>query len=264
MKSNIYRTMSQAFTGCAYLFLYVPLLLVFLYSFAQLGEGLSAGLTTQWYADLLSSADIRQAFVTSILLAGLSAIPATILGTFLAYGLSAMRTRQRSAASYLIYLPIITPSIIFGIADMIFFNYINRYTGLLQAGLPTMILAHITFELPYVALLVYAKLRTIDPQLIDAIHDLYGNQGKVLRHLLLPVLSPTLLGGFLLVFTLSLDDLVISFFTAGPSSVTVPIYIYGAIAKKGVTPEINAIASILVLASVAIALAGTVMRKEVK
>ncbi|MEY2342661.1 ABC transporter permease [Acidithiobacillus sp. IBUN Pt1247-S3] len=263
-RSTVYRS-SMGLAWITYIFLYGPLVLVFLYSFVHSGtDGLSGGFTTQWYTAAIGSASIRSAFLTSLLLASGSAIIATGLGALLAYGLQRVTEKARSRASYLVYLPIIMPSIIFGISDMIFFHVINRYTGLLQAGLPTMIIAHVTFELPYTALLVYSKLRAMDPELLHAVHDLYGNTWQALRYLFLPILTPTLIGGFLLVFTLSLDDLVISFFTAGPASVTIPIYLYGAIAKKGVTPEINAIASILVLASIAISLAGTIMRRETK
>lgn len=248
-----------------YIFLYGPLLLIFVYSFVRSGsEGLNSGFTARWYAAAINSPSIASAFENSILLASGSAITATILGTFLAYGLQRASGISRSRASYLVYLPIIMPSIIFGIADMMFFHIIYLNTGFLQAGLGTMIIAHVTFELPYIALLAYSKLRSMDPDLSHAVSDLYGNAWKTFRHLLLPILTPTLIGGFLLVFTLSLDDLVISFFTAGPASVTIPIYLYGAIAKKGVTPEINAIASILVLASIAISLAGTIVRRETK
>lgn len=263
MKTKAYVRSSMAVAWLTFAFLYGPLAVVFLLSFVRSGSvGLSGGLTTYWYSAAVSSASVRSAFVTSVSLASTSAIIATVLGTLLAYGLKTLTSRSRSHASYLVYLPIIMPSIIFGIADMIFFNIINRYSGLLKAGLATMIIAHVTFELPYIALLVYAKLRAMDPDLLNAVHDLYGNTWKAIRHLFIPILMPTLVGGFLLVFTLSLDDLVISFFTAGPASVTVPIYLYGAIAKKGVTPEINAIASILVLASIVISLAGTLIRRE--
>ncbi|WP_308389437.1 ABC transporter permease [Acidithiobacillus sp. AMEEHan] len=248
-----------------YIFLYGPLILVFWYSFLRSGTaGINSGFTAHWYTAAVDSATVREAFLNSITLACGSAIIATVLGTVLAYGLQRGSERARAGASYLIYLPIIMPSIIFGIADMIFFHFIYLGTGLLQAGLWTMVIAHVTFELPYVALLVYSKLRSLDPDLLLAVNDLYGNGRKALLHLFIPILTPTLIGSFLLVFTLSLDDLVISFFTAGPESVTIPIYLYGAIAKKGVTPEINAIASILVLASIAISLAGTIIRRETR
>lgn len=262
---SLYLNGSIGIAWFTYIFLYGPLAIIFLYSFAKSEIcGLSGGMTDHWYALIAHSATIRSAFLTSLLLAGGSALIATFLGALLGYGLHQMTSRHRSIVSYLVYLPIIMPSIIFGIADMIFFNIINKNTGLLRAGLETMIIAHVTFELPYIALLVYSTLRSMDPELRHAVHDLYGDTKQAMRYLFLPLLGPTLLGGFLLVFTLSLDDLVISFFTAGPASVTVPIYIYGAIAKKGVTPEINAIASILVLASITISLIGTILRKDNK
>lgn len=148
--------------------------------------------------------------------------------------------------SLVIYTPIIMPSLVFGISELIFFNLVHSATGLLGAGLQTMIIAHITFQLPYVALTVYARLAGLDTYLFDAANDLYADSFKSFFHLIIPVVQPAIIGGFLLGVTLSIDDFTISFFTAGPGSVTLPIYIYSAIARKGISPEINALGTLMI------------------
>jgi len=139
----------------------------------------------------------------------------------------------------------VMPDIIFGIAEMIFFIAIDERLGILGPGLGTMIIAHVTFQVPFVALLVNARLLALDPQLFEASQDLYASPWQRARFFLLPVLSPAIVSSFLLALTLSIDDFVISFFTAGPESTTLPIYIWSAI-KKGVTPEVNAIATLMI------------------
>ncbi|HUW80643.1 MAG TPA: ABC transporter permease subunit, partial [Acidocella sp.] len=133
-------------------------------------------------------------------------------------------------------------------------NFVHGYTGLLSAGLLTMGIAHVTFQAPYVALVVYARLAGLDPNLFEASQDLYANAFKSFVFLTVPVVRPALIGGFLLAITLSIDDFTISFFTTGPGSVTLPIYIYGAIARKGSSPEIDALGSLMIATVIGVAL----------
>jgi spermidine/putrescine transport system permease protein len=147
------------------------------------------------------------------------------------------------------------PSLVFGISELIFFNFVHSYTGLLAAGLGTMMIAHITFQVPYVALTVFARLAGLDPNLFEASHDLYANGIKSFFFLIVPVVQPAIIGGFLLGITLSIDDFTISFFTSGPGSVTLPIYIYGAIARKGISPEINALGTLMIGTVIVLAVA---------
>jgi len=188
-----------------------------------------------------------------------SAIVSTALGTLLGYGLCRFRNRRATGLlanipSLIIYTPIIMPSLVFGISELTFFNFVHGATGLLGAGLQTMIIAHITFQVPYVTLTVFARLAGLDPYLFDAAHDLYADGVKSFFHLIVPVVQPAIIGGFLLGITLSIDDFTISFFTSGPGSVTLPIYIYSAIARKGITPEINAIGTLMISTIIALAL----------
>jgi spermidine/putrescine transport system permease protein len=238
-----------------YVLLYTPLALVAYYS-------LTPHAASEWhgYQILFADTNVFAAVRRSLVLALGSAFTSTVLGTLLGYGLHRFRNRHATGwlshgPSLIIYTPIIMPSIVFGIAELIFFNLVHNATGLLAAGLQTMIIAHITFQVPYVALTVVARLAGLDPNLFDAANDLYADAVKSFLHLTLPVVRPAIIGGFLLGITLSIDDFTISFFTAGPGSVTLPIYIYSAIARKGVTPEINAIGTLVIVTVIVLALA---------
>ena len=232
-----------------YALLYTPLALVAFYSFAP--EPNQAGHSLHAYRVLVHDGAVFTALQRSLILAIGSATTSTALGTLLGYGLCRFRAPNAKGVlanmpSLIIYTPIIMPGLVFGISELIFFNFVHSTTGLLGAGLQTMIIAHITFQVPYVALTVYARLAGLDPYLFDAANDLYADGIKSFFHLIVPVVQPAIIGGFLLGITLSIDDFTISFFTAGPGSVTLPIYIYGAIARKGISPEINALGTLMI------------------
>lgn len=241
-----------------YLLLYAPLAIIGIFSFApSLGH---AGPNLAGYSDLFADPQVMAALRRSLTLAIGSASLGTLLGTLMGFGLSRFRPAKGGGMwvgtipSLIIYLPIIMPSLVFGLSEMIFFNFVNQHTGMLSAGLLTMGIAHVTFQSPYVALVVYARLSGLDRHLFEASHDLYANGFKSFLYLTVPVVRPALIGGFLLAITLSIDDFTISFFTAGPGSVTLPIYIYGAIARKGASPEIDAIGSLMIGTVIGVAL----------
>ena len=175
------------------------------------------------------------------------------------FGLYRFRDRRANGLlaampSLIIYTPIIMPSLVFGISELIFFNFVHQATGLLAAGLLTMGIAHVTFQAPYVALVVFARLSGLDANLFEASHDLYADGWRSFIHLTIPITRPALIGGFLLAFTLSIDDFTISYFTAGPGSTTLPIYIFSAVARKGVSPDINALATLMIATVIGVGL----------
>lgn len=240
-----------------YVLLYAPLVLIAVFSFAPAPGGTHPGL--QWYVQLLHAPDVLAAFRRSLTLAIGSSILGTILGTLMGFGLSRFRSRARTGfaaaiPALIIYTPIIMPSLVFGISELIFFNLVHRATGLLAAGLLTMGIAHVTFQAPYVALVVFARMAGLDPNLFEASHDLYANARQSFLSLTIPVIRPAIIGGFLLAFTLSIDDFTISYFTAGPGSTTLPIYIYSAVARKGIAPDINALATLMIATVIGIGL----------
>ncbi|HQT44067.1 MAG TPA: ABC transporter permease [Halothiobacillus sp.] len=241
-----------------YVLLYAPLAIIGIFSFApSLGH---SGPNIAGYSQLFGDPQVMAALRRSLTLAIGSASLGTLLGTLMGFGLSRFRPAKGGGVwvgtipSLIIYLPIIMPSLVFGLSEMIFFNFVNQHTGMLSAGLLTMGIAHVTFQSPYVALVVYARLSGLDKHLFEASHDLYANGFKSFIYLTVPVVLPALIGGFLLAITLSIDDFTISFFTAGPGSVTLPIYIYGAIARKGASPEIDAIGSLMIGTVIGVAL----------
>jgi len=260
MSANLARPVRRALLLSSlpvYVLLYAPLTLIAIFSFAPAPGGTSAG--WHWYADLLHAPDVLAALRRSLILAIGSSIIGTMLGTLMGFGLSRFRARNRTGfaaalPSLIIYTPIIMPSLVFGISELIFFNLMHKATGLFAAGLLTMGIAHVTFQAPYVALVVFARMSGLDPNLFEASHDLYADGRQSFLHLTIPVIRPAIVGGFLLAFTLSIDDFTISYFTAGPGSTTLPIYIYSAIARKGISPDINSLATLMIATVIGIGL----------
>ncbi|TFH88016.1 ABC transporter permease [Billgrantia azerbaijanica] len=243
------RTLKRGLTAFWWLtlaFLYLPLAVVVLFSFNASNSAANfTDVSLRWYYRLLGNEEILSAFANSMVLAIVSSVVALVVGCLIGYGMYRHRHRKLGWLIVLIYLPIVLPDIVFGISEMAFFVQVHRLTGFLQPGLSTMIIAHVTFQIPFVALIVYSRFVGLDPTLFEAAKDLYATPIKRVVHFMLPTIKPALISAFFLSFTLSVDDFVISFFTAGPESATLPIYIWGAI-KKGVSPEINAIATLMI------------------
>ncbi len=238
--------------------LYLPLLAVAVLSFNRSRFGVGwQGFTIDWYARVLHDEVVMRSAWNTLLLAVGSTALSTLLGTMLALGIARYRWPRRieHALATLIHLPIVTPDIIFAAALVVAFRALRALTGLFELGLETMIIAHVTFQISFVALVVRARLETIGPEIEEAARDLYAGTFDLVTKILLPLIRPGIVAGALLAFTLSLDDFVISFFTSGPDSVTLPIYIFSSL-KRGISPEIHAISTIIftVTAMLAVAL----------
>lgn len=246
MRKRTFRRGLAGFWWFTLAFLYLPLAVVVLFSFNASNSAANfTGVSLRWYRRLLGNAEILAAFSNSMVLAIVSSAVALVIGCLIGYGMYRHRHRKLGWLIVLIYLPLVLPDIVFGISEMAFFVQIHRLTGLLNPGLGTMIIAHVTFQIPFVALIVYSRFVGLDPTLFEAAKDLYATPIKRVVHFMLPTIKPALISAFFLSFTLSIDDFVISFFTSGPESATLPIYIWGAI-KKGLSPEINAIATLMI------------------
>jgi len=244
------------------LFLYAPLAVVVFYSFNSINSSARfAGFSLKWYRQLFGNEAILDAMANTVVLAVGSTAIAVVIGGALGYGLYRYRLRRWGWLIWLIYLPVIMPDIVFGLSEMTFFVTLDQRFGILSPGLGTMVIAHVTFQVPFVALLVHARLLSLDPQLFEACHDLYASPWQRARFFILPVLTPAIVASLLLALTLSIDDFVISFFTAGPDSTTLPIYIWSAI-KKGVTPEVNAIATLMIVGVFLVALSSLVLQRR--
>ena len=239
----------SAFAVAIYAFLFAPIVVLVVFSFNDNRRTFVwHGFTLSWYPKLLENADLLDALRTTLFVAAVAVVFATILGSLLGLGLARLRFRGSGAAETLILLPMVTPEIIMGISLLIFF------TQLLSAVPPLgrISLAHITFCISYVAVVVRARAAGMDPRLEEAARDLGASAWGAVRYVTIPLILPAVLAGAMLAFALSFDDLVVTAFNAGPGATTLPVAIYSAI-KFGVTPQINAISTIIV-AVVALAL----------
>lgn len=222
-----------------YAFLYIPLIIVVVYSFND--SKLNAewvGFTLKWYDKLLSNDDLLSAAANSLIIASISALLATVLGTLAGIAIHKYRSRMLPA---LTMAPIAMPDILMGVSLLLFFILINMTLGLLS-----IVLAHITFCIGFVALSVQSRLSGMDKSLVEAARDLGATPWVCAREITLPLLAPGIIAGALMAFTLSIDDFVITFFVAGVGSSTLPLQIYSMV-KIAVTPEVNAISTLLML-----------------
>lgn len=238
-------------------FLYLPMLAVAVLSFNKTRYGLQwSGFTWDWYVRLLNNPEILEAARNTLFLAAASTLIATILGTLFAIALERYPWPRRSQGflENILYLPVVTPDIILAVALVVAFGALRGLSSLFELGMTTMVLGHITFQIAFVALTVRSRLKSLGSELDEAARDLYASYGYYVRRVLLPLLAPGIVAGAMLAFTLSLDDFVISFFTAGPTSQTLPLLIYASV-RRGVTPEIHALSTLIFLATVLLVLA---------
>ncbi|WP_218082257.1 ABC transporter permease [Anthocerotibacter panamensis] len=230
-----------------YLFLYLPVLVIVAYSFNRASYGVTwTGFTFAWYEKLWVNEMIRSASINTLVLAVVSTAIATLLGSLLGYGLQRYRFAGKQLFLGAMYMPVIVPDIILAIALLLFYKVVRQYTGLFELNLLTMVLAHVTFQISFVAIVVRSRIVALDPALEEAARDLYASTWATLRYVTLPLIFPGILAGALLALTLSIDDFVVSFFTSGPDSTTLPILIYSTV-RRGVTPEMNALSTVIVL-----------------
>jgi len=242
-------------TGAAwgvYAFLYLPLFCVAVSSLNASRNSLRwGGLSFVWYQRLASNEMVLAAARNTLVLAVCSTLVSTFLGTLLALGIHHIPWGRKSSRfmEALLNLPVVTPDIIFAVALVIAFGAIRSLTGLFQLGMPTMIIGHVAFQIAFVALVVRSRLEAIGIDLEEAAFDLYASYQRLLWTVVLPLLRPGIFAGAALAFTLSLDDFIISFFTSGPESMTLPLFIYAAV-RRGVTPEIHALSTLVMLLTV--------------
>lgn len=261
MKSRRYVAL-LAISVLLYVFLYAPIAVVVLQSFNGAARGTEwHGFTTDWYGALAHNEPALHATTITLLLAAMSTAVSTTLGTLLALALRRGTFFGKRFTEATLQSVIVVPDIVMAIALLMFYAVLRQWTDALAPGLFTMTLAHITFQIPFVALVVRARLAGLDPALTEAAHDLGASRWQCFRHVTLPLVWPGILAGALLAFTLSLDDFVVSFFTTGPGATTLPIFIYSSV-KRGLTPDINALSTLLVLASVLGAVAVILLQRR--
>ena len=234
-----------------YVFLYAPIAVVMIFSFNATRHGVGwHGFTTEWYRVLFENRAALEATENTLLLAFTSATVSTVLGTMLGYALHRYAVPGRVLISRLLHVPVFIPDVVMAASLLLFFSMVRQWLGIFELGLRAMFLAHVTFQIPFVTLVVRSRMAGLDTTLEEAAHDLGANAWQTFRHVTLPLMLPGVLAGAMLAFTLSLDDFVVSFFTSGPGSTTLSILIYSSV-KRGVTPDIHALSTLLVLASIA-------------
>ena len=243
---NRHKGLSRLYLGAIMLFLYLPIFVLIVFSFNQnKSRGAWTGFTFSWYEKLFTNELILSAFANTLIVAFFSSIIATIIGTAAAIGINGMNKWMKRTVRTLTYVPIMSPEIIMGVSLMLLFVFVRTRLGLpLEMGLLTLILSHITFNIPYVIFNVLPKLRQMDKYAYDAALDLGCNPFQAFYKVVIPEIMPGIMAGFLMAVTYSLDDFVISYFTAGPTSQTLPLAIWGQLRRR-VSPEMNALSTII-------------------
>ncbi|MBU5434618.1 ABC transporter permease [Pseudoflavonifractor sp. MSJ-37] len=257
MKKN--GILSRLFLALCFLFLYAPILVLVVFSFnASKSRAVWAGFTLDWYADLLDNSAILNALWITLAVSAIAAVIATIMGTAAAIGFYNMKRRSRNVCMTINNIPLTNADIITGVSMMLLFilavdawnGGIGRALGLrFNLGFWSLLIAHITFDVPNVILSVTPKLRQLDPNIYEAAQDLGDHGLHAFVKVVLPEIMPGVVNGLIMAFTLSIDDFVVSYFTAGAQTQTLSMVIY-SMAKKRVSPEINALSTLMFLAVV--------------
>jgi spermidine/putrescine transport system permease protein len=225
-----------------YAFLYLPIVTLMVFSFNNSRAGVVwKGFTLNWYRKLFQDTSIMLALENSMFIAVMTTVIATVIGTMAALAMHKYQFRGKLVWNSLIYMPVIIPEIVMGVSLLAFFAFLK-----ITLGIATITIAHIAFCVSYVIIVVRARLHGFDRSLEEASMDLGANRFQTFFHVTLPLIAPGVISGALLCFTLSLDDFVITFFTQGPSSTTLPVKIYSMV-KFGITPVINAVSTLLLI-----------------
>lgn len=245
-----------AYSWLVFAFLYLPIAVIVVLSFNESRFGVNwTGFSLKWYEALLENRRIGEYLGNTLVVAFTSTLVSTVLGTLLAMGIVRYRFRLRSFLRYLLYVPVVVPDVVMGISLLLLFDTVRDGIGWPRLSLFTIILAHVSFQIAYVTLVVRARLMLLDPALEEAARDLGADNWRTFWEVTLPLTWPGVVSGALLAFSLSLDDFVVTFFTSGSGSTTLPLYIYGKV-KTGITPEIHALSTLMVGATILILVLG--------
>jgi spermidine/putrescine transport system permease protein len=239
------RRLLAAHTALVYLFLYAPIAILVIFSFNSASQtAFWQGFTLDWYRQLLDNPVLLRSVRNSLVVAGLTTVISVLLGTPAALALARYGFRGRRGTQALLFLPVIIPEVVLGAALVTFFGAVD-----LRLSLWTVVIAHVVFCVSYVAIVVRARLAGLDPSLEEAARDLGAGPFETFRRVTLPLIAPGILASALLVFTLSIDDYVVSSFVAGVGATTLPLHIYSML-KVGVTPEVNAVSTLLLAVTI--------------
>jgi spermidine/putrescine transport system permease protein len=241
------------------LFLYGPVLILIVFSFnASRLTATWQGFTLQWYRELTSDHALLIALQKSLTVAAVSTTIAAILGVAAAVGIESLSRRKQRVIEGAMLMPLIVPEVMLGVALMLFFVTIKW-----PLSLVTVTIGHTAFNVPVMMIIVRTRLRQLDAHLLEAAYDLGATHWQAFRRVTLPLLAPAIIGGVLLTLIISLDDFIVTFFTGGPGSTTLPLKVYSMI-KSGVSPKINALSAVLAVASMALVGAAAALQRQPK
>ena len=255
------KKLGKAYLALVLFFLYIPIFVLIVFSFNETkSRSVFSGFTLDWYIRLFNNRIIISSLINTIIIACVSSVVSTVLGTLAAIGINSMRKVPKRVIMGITNMPIINPEIVTGVSLMLLFVFFAARMNL-EFGFVTLIIAHITFNVPYVILNVMPKFNQMDPHIYEAAQDLGCSPVKAFRKVVLPEIMPGVISGFLMSFTYSLDDFVISYFTSGSTSQTLPITIYSMTRRK-VSPEINALSTIIFLVVVIVLVLKNVIERK--
>lgn len=243
------KAISKIYTALIFIFLYAPIAILLIFSFnSSKSRSVWSGFTLDWYQKLLQDEQILRALKNTLIVASVAAVVATVIGTLAAIGIMAMRKKTRNLIMLITNIPMVNPEIVTGISLMLLFVFIFKIVegfGMeLQLGIGTLILSHITFNIPYVILSVMPKLRQMDAHTYEAALDLGCRPLSALWKVVVPEIFPGIMTGLIMAFTLSIDDFVISYCTSGPNAQTLSVLVY-SMTRKIVSPKINALSALM-------------------
>ncbi|WP_297426194.1 ABC transporter permease [Clostridium sp.] len=251
-KKNISEIFKNIYIYLVFLFLYLPIFYVIIFSFNTSKLNITfESFTFQWYGSFFKNRTLMEALTNTLIIGALSTVVSTVIGTVGAIGLSKYRFRGRNLIDKLLYIPIVIPEVVLGIALLSVYSVLS-----IPLGIISITLSHITFSIPFVVITVRARLAGFDRFLEEAAMDLGANRVVTFWRVTLPIIMPGVLSGAMLAFSLSIDDVVISFFTTGPGSTTLPLKIFSMV-KTGVTPEVNALSTVIMLVTIIIIIINT-------
>ncbi|MDO4430373.1 MAG: spermidine/putrescine ABC transporter permease PotC [Lonepinella koalarum] len=253
------RILRNIFMFVVYAYLYIPIIILVGNSFNADRYGLSwKGFSLEWYNKLMNNDTLLQAAFHSIVIAFLAASLATLIGTLTAIALYRYKFRGKQAVSGMLFIVMMSPDIVMAVSLLALFTMVS-----ISLGFWSLLLAHVTFCLPYVVVSVFSRLKGFDIKMLEAARDLGASEVTILRKIIMPLALPAIISGWLLSFTISLDDVVVSSFVSGVSYEILPLKIFSLV-KTGVTPEVNALATIMIILSLILVVSGQFIGKKDK
>ena len=254
-----FKPLSVLYACLIYTFLYIPIIVVIIYSFNTSKRNITFdGFTLEWYGKMFKNEQLMRAFYNTLIVSFVSTAISVVIGTLCAVGLHKFEFKLKSLISDALYIPIVIPELVLGIGLLVFFSAIN-----LPTSIYTLIISHVTFSMPFVVITVRSRIAGFDKSIEEAARDLGANELHTFMRVTLPMIAPGVISGGMLALTMSLDDVVVSYFTAGPDSTTLPLKILGMV-KKGVSPDVNALSALMIVGTIAIMVISQLIQRRME